>query len=404
MRIVLGSDGLTTPGGSETYLLTLGRELQRLGHEVHVMPGPADAGTLVRAYGLPKIDHPGQLRAAPDRIISQDAIVAGEAAAAWPEVPQLFVAHSGIHSFQLTSALPSSVAAYVAHTDSLCASLEALPAPPPIIRLRQPVDVAHFSPASPPRPEPKVALIFGNNQATWRFAGLEDACARRGIEVRRVGAVGDGPVLDPVAAVQEADIVVGYGRCIVEAMACGRTAFVYDRWGSDGWITEASYPAIEALGFAGRAGTDEPGRSDFDEVLDRYDPATGAVGLDLATRHHNSRTYAVEIVEVLNTLGPVEPADPDVAFTLARVWRESWRWEREALTLSREVDRLRVRVEKVEADLEGSSARAAQLTEHAASLRLQVDALERAHEAVLHSRRYRIGSAIAQVTRPFRRS
>ncbi|MEQ1788467.1 MAG: hypothetical protein ABL966_15550 [Acidimicrobiales bacterium] len=204
MRVVLASNGLGAPGGSETYLLTLGRHLQRLGHEIHMMEGPGGTGELAAAYGLLAIRSPSALVEPPDRIIVQDAIVAGEAASAWPAVPQLFVSHSSIHDLQLTSALPSSVEAIVVLNDLTLERAEAMPATRRIVRLTQPIDVGHFTPGPPPRATPAVLLLFGNNKAAWRYEGLEAACAARHIEVRRAGAIGGEMITDPVAALRAA--------------------------------------------------------------------------------------------------------------------------------------------------------------------------------------------------------
>ena len=60
------------------------------------------------------------------------------------------------------------------------------------------------------------------------------------------------PAWDPVATIAEADIVVGKGRAVLEAMSCGRAAFVYDAFGGDGWVTAESYPRLEADGSPAR--------------------------------------------------------------------------------------------------------------------------------------------------------
>src|SRR5690606_27947852 len=147
----------------------------------------------------------------------------------------------------------------------------------------------HFTPGPPPKDPPKVLLVFGNNRATWRFEGLQRACEERGIEVRRLGAAAGNMTNDPAPQLRDADIVDGYGRCILEDMACGRAALVFDRFGSDGWLTPESYPAMESAGFNGRADLDTPGRLAFDDLLDAYDPVFGTAGHDLAIRHHDAR-------------------------------------------------------------------------------------------------------------------
>ena len=51
----------------------------------------------------------------------------------------------------------------------------------------------------------------------------------------------------------DADIVIGKARVIVEAMASGRAAYVYDHNGGDGWVTPERYELLEADNFGGQA-------------------------------------------------------------------------------------------------------------------------------------------------------
>ncbi len=392
MRILLASASLKVPGGSETYLLTLGRHLQRLGHDIVVVEQDGPVGNLVNDAGLIQIAMRGRLEAPPDRIIVQDAIVAAETAAAWPEVPQLFVAHSVIHDLQMTDALPSTVAAIAALNDRSANRAKALAARIPVVRLRQPIDVGHFAPGPPPRQVPRTMVIFGNNTAEWRTSSLRRECNRRGIDVVRVG--GDSRVADPAAVLRAADIVVGYGRCVLEAMACGRTVAVVDRFGSDGWVNADTYAALEASGFNGSAGIDLAGRDDFADVLDAYDASTGAVLHDLAYRHHDAREHAATVVDLIASLGPVRPADTSLSFALARTWRQQWYWEQQAIAGRVAEHALRdheVMIEELRSQLTVAAQREALLVADAHSAqRLGSELAD-----VLASTRYRIGATLA---------
>ena len=79
---------------------------------------------------------------------------------------------------------------------------------------------------------------------------LVDACESLGLEWAQVGSK-KGKTRDPLDAIGAADIVVGKGRAILEAMACGRAAFVYDSFGYEGWVTPERYADLEARGFDG---------------------------------------------------------------------------------------------------------------------------------------------------------
>lgn len=109
----------------------------------------------------------------------------------------------------------------------------------------------------------------------------------------------------------KADIVVGYGRSILEAMACGRPAYVHDHAGSDGWVTAETYERLEADGFAGMGVRPAPDLDQIRDDLAHYSPSLGRVGQDLARSNHDARMVAASIVEVVAGLGPpVHRHDP----------------------------------------------------------------------------------------------
>ncbi len=95
-------------------------------------------------------------------------------------------------------------------------------------------------------------MTMGNYVHGERFALLRRACDRAGIELRHVGVHGEGE--RPADLVlNEVDIVFGKARVIVEAMATGRAAYVFDHNGGDGWVTAASYPRLAADNFGGQS-------------------------------------------------------------------------------------------------------------------------------------------------------
>jgi hypothetical protein len=72
-----------------------------------------------------------------------------------------------------------------------------------------------------------------------RVDQLQEAWSQPGLEWVRLGH--PEPTTEVAEVMAEADIVVGYGRTILEAMACGRPAYVHDHSGSDGWVTAETY-------------------------------------------------------------------------------------------------------------------------------------------------------------------
>ena len=89
--------------------------------------------------------------------------------------------------------------------------------------------------------------------------------------------------------------------------------------GADGWVTPASYPTLEADGFAGRATDLALDRPVLEADLRRWEASLGESGRDLIARHHDAADHARELVGLLAE--PVDPArrPPEAAAELARL-------------------------------------------------------------------------------------
>ncbi len=308
MRILVTTERLADWGGTETYVLTIADHLQQLGHDVWIVT--ARTGRPVgwaRARGLRVLVAEDPLPDDPDLIVSNTTPLALDVAAVEPAVPHVWVAHSTV------SPLQTPPAADVAHTvvalnDRVRRWASAVAGVGPVVRLRQPIDVRRFAPRGPLPDRPRRMLLLGNYLAGERRARIEEAARVRGIEVAQVG-LPDRQEDDVEGAVGSADIVVGYGRAILEAMACGRAAYVLDRNGGDGWVTPESYPALEADGFAG-TGTDvtvTPER--LAEDLEAFDSWMGAVNRDLVMTGHKAQDHAAALLEVAAGSAPPRPAE-----------------------------------------------------------------------------------------------
>jgi len=336
MRLILATNHLGL-GGSESYLFTVAEELDRLGHEAAIYtrdPGAGAAAARRRGIAVvTDVDEAGELDAA----IVQDAGVSHELAGRFGTVPQLFVAHSETFDLQLPPQLDGQVGAAVALNDRVARRLEALAVAPEIVRLRQPIDIERNTVSTPLPAVARRALLLSNNPVADRLELIERACAEAGLELVRVG--GDaGQAEDPRAALAGVEIVIGYGRSVLEAMACGRAAYVYDRYGGDGWVTADSYPRLEADGFAGR---DPDAVVDLDRMradLRAYSAAMGPVNRDLVVANHRATVHAQELVELLGGLAPA-PGTRLPHAEMARLVRLEWRGQVEVQGLRRELTR-----------------------------------------------------------------
>jgi hypothetical protein len=324
MKIVLANDAFAGVGGSETYLLTVAEQLQRLGHETTIYArvcGPmADLAT---ARGVPMARESGDLPASCDVVLAQDGAMAYELGERWPETPQVFVAHSPIFDLQLPPLISGIASAVVVLCDRVEQRIRAMDIPHEIVRLRQPIDTERFIPRGAPRSPPQRALLLGNYlQADVRRV-IVDAWASAGIEIVQVGQP-TVELLHPESEIADADIVVGKGRAILDAMACGRPAYIYDMFGTDGWVTPDLYPLQEADGFAGLALPIVVNDRKLRQDLDDYDPLMGQANRELILIHHLASTHVQELVTLFRRLAPRAAPATTPYRELARLVRLRW--------------------------------------------------------------------------------
>jgi hypothetical protein len=401
VRLLLATHGFSGFGGSETYLLTVAEQLERLGHEVTLAAtdgGPmADFAT---ARGLQVVIGERGLPEAVDAILVQDAALSYRLAERYAGTPQVFRACSEVYDFVLPPQLPGVVAAVVVANDRIARRVASMATEHEIVRLRQPVDTRRFVPRGELRAQPRRAVLLGNYLAGERRRMLEGTWGRAGVECVVVGAGGE-TLAQPEEAIAEADIVVGKARAIVDGMACGRAAYVFDSFGGDGWVTPERYPALEADNFSGHATDWTLSEEQLAADIAAYRPEMGLANRDLALQHHAARDHAYALVELLGraTAAAVAPIAP--LGELARLVRVQCATEFELFslqaTLAGRTAALRAAEARV-AELEatpaptGDAGRIAQLEGEVARL-----------HARLATRRARAGLAIGRAADAIRR-
>ena len=331
MEIVLATHTLDGVGGSETYLLTVAEQLQQLGHSVtaHAHTG-GTMSEFMAGRGVPVTIGERGLPDACDALLVQDAGMAYALAQRWPETPQVFRAPSALHHFQFPPQLAGVVAAVVVCSERMARHVESLAGEREVVRLRQPVDTQRFTPRGEIRERPRRAVLLGNYAAGRRRDVIEEAWGSAGVECVTVGAHGT-PTPEPANMIAAADIVVGKARAILDAMACGRAAYVLDIAGGDGWVTEDTYPAMEADNFGGQATDWTLDRERLVADLADYRPEMGQINRDLVFAHHDARSHAYELVALFRRLSHRPEPAPGPLRELARLVRLQWATEQDAL-------------------------------------------------------------------------
>jgi hypothetical protein len=351
MRVVLGDFALGAPGGIETYTVTVADHLQRLGHDVAVFT--LSEGVMAddaRKRGLAVVSRASLLPERCDVVYAQDARTAALLGARYARVPLAFCAHGETVGLHVPSQLPEAVQMVVVLNDLMGRHADALAMRPPITRLRQPVDIERFSPRGSARPRARRLLAIGNYLGGPRLEMVEEACRQTGLECVRIGGPAGNSTLSPEGEMAAADIVMGKSRVIVEAMACGRAAYVFDHTGGDGWLTPERYEVLESVNFGGQAEATGMTLGRLRADLAGYRPEMGIANRDLAVRNHNAHRHAEQLVCAFERLASPDQPRALPAREIDRLLRIQLRTLGLARDRAHEILALHRRLDAVEAE------------------------------------------------------
>ena len=129
--------------------------------------------------------------------------------------------------------------------------------------------------------------------------------------------------------------MVGKSRAILDAMACGRAAYVLDFAGGDGWVTEERYAAWATTSPATRgAGAS----TELARDLAGYDPAMGQVNRDSCSPTMTPPTTPSALVALFRRYPP-RGAGTGPLREIARLVRLQWATDQDAIVLRQALPR-----------------------------------------------------------------
>lgn len=297
MKILMTNHALGERAGSESYLETVSAELRRLGHEVVFFSTRCGVtAERFRAAGFEVVDTADRLPPDVDVIHGQHTDTVASVRTRLPHAPLVFAMHSWVIPVEDPVA-ELGAAAYLAFNDLTRARLSAHAATSgaEIVRLTQPVTVSYADGIRTQLATDSVRAVAVSRRMIAAPERLARACAEAGITFEWVGSP-ERPSVDAREEMRSADIVFAVGRTAVEAMAAGRATFVVDEASLGGWVTPASYAALEADGFTGHL--TDTGTDGLTELLVGYDAELGAHARRLAVEHHAVQHHAAALVDL----------------------------------------------------------------------------------------------------------
>lgn len=233
MKVLIATNHLEVPGGSERWTETMANGFNRMGHTVHLRTHHTGRFSEMLPYPINTTDTDYDFI-----LVNHDMGLVSDCTGF-----KVFTSHGIIETLER----PQQAHVVVGITKEVADyySLGTV--------ILNPIDLTVFHQTRKRSQEPKSVLAITTSDATWEK--VSQAASFLGIKPLRASKFAH--VNDIAALINEADIVVSLGRGAYEALACNRPVLVYDERPyngakSDGIITPQNFHAIRNNNCSGR--------------------------------------------------------------------------------------------------------------------------------------------------------
>lgn len=291
MKIITSAHTLDR-SGVPTYTLTLYNELIRRGHDVLVY-SPL-SGALAK-----KMNTVDSLKGveAPGIILAQHKTCSIKLKNAFPSIPMILITHGIVPEQEQPARI--DIDYYLPVNEQNAENLISQYVDLDRIKIiRDFIDTEEFKPVTPlAKDKPKV--LFISNYKKWRaWQDLTKACSILGLEFTAVGSP-YGRSRNVAKTINNADLVVTWGRGILEAMACGRPAISYNKRMGAGYITPEVYMENRIYNLGGIRSRYTFNLEELMGEIKKYNPEDGMVNRELIMEYHDSKKCVGQILDVV---------------------------------------------------------------------------------------------------------
>lgn len=283
MRILVGNHHLQKTGGTENYTYTLAIELKSLGHDVEYFTFyKGDISNKLEQKGIPYMSWQYY-----DLILANHTTVV-EHLSRFGYIVQ--TCHGVLTELEQPSpfadkhvGISEEIKDYI-KTKGYSAEF-----------VLNGIDCERFAPKRQLSPKLKCVLSLSQSSELNEF--IKDCCNELGIEFKSCNKFTDN-VWAIEDRINEADLVIGIGRSLYDAMACGRCVLSYDNRGligkaiGDGYITNDNIEKSIYHNFIGRGSNKTFNKEEFIAELKKYNPADGTWAREYALNYLNIRKVA----------------------------------------------------------------------------------------------------------------
>lgn len=325
LKILLGNNTLSLLAGSETWTYTMALALKALGHDVSCFSPELGiiSDKLIEA-GIPCYNELYSSSIKPFSFILEEAVdhnydviianhnhIVDYLRSRFPTTPIIATIHGILHKDPKTGALypehPSlnaGVNQFVAVSEEIQEKLLNDYGIESTI-IRNAFDRKKY--VSLRKPNETVKQILVNTNYNGKddeiISVLREVAKHYGARLSAIGA-NFSQTFDVTRALEDADVVFGMGRSVLEGLAAGRLAIVHGRWGTGGVICEENANELRTYNFSGRnANGVFATKEEIIAMIDKYyNPVILEWGLEYIAKNHNIVTAAESYLRIAREL------------------------------------------------------------------------------------------------------
>lgn len=286
MKILCLHRELIIPGGSETFMLAIIKELNSIGHNVYLH-------TLKPGDYINEFSKYCTIPAHPSALNSIDFSAVFSMHRPMAPIATSFKCHktmicNGIIPIEL--GVPG-FNRYVSVSEEVQKANKTLGFDSDIIY--NGIDTKRFYIKKPIRKKLKNVLFISNHYpGVWQK--ILQACENHNLWLRHIG--GPNSKLDVENIINSSDLVISLGRGCYEAMACGRNVIIFDYRGGDGFVLPETFPIFRKNNCSGRRGQFPYTALTLGHLFKFYDPNLSQFMRDIIIKEHNIKTTVQKLL------------------------------------------------------------------------------------------------------------
>ena len=290
MRILVGNSTLDRTGGTQNYTYALAMELKRQGHAVEYFTfAPGLVSTKLEQQGIPFMQHDKY-----DLILANHIPVCHR-------LKGLGYIIQTIHGPNVDIEQPSVTAnAYVAISQEIQDSLKAKGYDSTVIE--NGIDCERFKSTNPLNKKIKYVLSLCQSKEANDF--IHSCCKEIGIKLITCNKNTDN-VWEIEKLINKADLVIGIGRSLYDAMACGRCVLSFDirpylgKALGDGYLNSHNIEQSVYYNCSGRGTGREFTKEMLIEEIQKYNYVDGEYNRAYALKNLNIKTSINKYIQIL---------------------------------------------------------------------------------------------------------